>query len=89
MVHPGGRRVHAYCAMARAPIPAVAVAGFATWQRTFDPYWFLPLLPSFVLTVVLGMTAVPARRVISGVSGAILVLVLLIQPQRFERANGR
>ena len=64
-----------------------AVAGFATWQRAFDPYWFLPLLPSFVLTVVLGMTAVPARHVMSGVSGAILVLVLLVQPQRFEASR--
>ena len=64
-----------------------AVTGFATWQRAFEPYWFLPLFPSFVLTVVLGMTAAPWRHVTSVVSGAILVLVLLAQPARFEASR--
>lgn len=64
-----------------------AVAGFATWQGAFEPYWFLPLLPPFVLALALGLTAAPWRPVTSAVSGAVLLLVLLAQPARFESSR--
>ena len=80
------RRDLALASISVAPI-ACAVAGFAAWQGSFDSYWFLPLLPSFVLMVALGLTAIPGPRTTFAVGSVALVVVALVQPARFSSSR--
>ena len=58
----------------------LTIVGFATWQRTFDTYWFLTIAPSVVLTIALALTFWrPAATV---VSVAMLAGVVVAQPAR-------
>ena len=57
-----------------------AVAGFSFWQRAFEFYWFMTVMPSSALTVGLALIAwKPAAPV---VAGSLLFVVLAAQPAR-------
>lgn len=63
-----------------------ATALFSTWTRPYDSYWFMPLVPSMVLTMGLAVTAIPREKIALGVSAALLLLALYWQPQRFNES---
>jgi hypothetical protein len=65
--------------------PLAAVAGFAFWQGGYEPYWFMTLMPSLVLTIALALTA--WRPAAPAVSAALLVVVLAAQPARYADAQ--
>jgi hypothetical protein len=62
-----------------------AVAGFAFWQGAYEPYWFMTVMPSLMLTIALALTA--WRPAAPAVSAALLVLVLVAQPARYADAQ--
>jgi len=64
---------------------ALAVLGYAVFQGGLDHYYYLSLMPAAVLTIVLGITAVPAalRPTIAGVA---LVAVLTQVPGRLAHS---
>jgi len=64
-----------------------AIAGYALWLGDLQPYYYLSLMPSAVLTILLGATAlVPARS--SNVVGiALLIGALAIVPARLRLAT--
>jgi hypothetical protein len=58
-----------------------AVAGFSFWQRSFEFYWFMALMPGAGLMIGLALTAwKPAAPM---VAASLLLLVLAAQPARF------
>jgi hypothetical protein len=65
------------------PLTAVVV-GFSFWQRTFEHYWFLTMMPSVALTVGLALTAWrPAAPILAA---SLLLIVLAAQPARFAQS---
>jgi hypothetical protein len=73
-----GRDLTMQCSVV-API-LLSIVGFATWQRSFDTYWFLTLAPSVALTLGLALTS--WRPAATLVSVAMLVSVIAAQPAR-------
>jgi hypothetical protein len=69
-----------------API-ALAMLGFASWTRPFDSYWFLPLVPSAALLLVLAVAALPWRRAAGVVPVVLLAAILAAQPARVARSH--
>jgi hypothetical protein len=66
-------------------VPLVAtVAGFSLWQRPFQHYWYLTLMPSVGITIGLALTA--WRPAAPFAAGALLLVVLAAQPSRFLHA---
>ena len=61
---------------------AVAVGGFAVWQRNYDEYWFLPFVPSAAIIVAWALTSIRPREM----SLALLVIVLALQPGRLRHS---
>jgi hypothetical protein len=62
-----------------------AAAGFSLWQRAYQHYWFLPLMPCAALSIGLALTAwKPAAR-----AAAVLMLVVVVaaQPCRVQFAR--
>ena len=64
---------------------AATVAGFSLWQRAFEFYWFMTLMPSAALTIGLALTA--WKPAAPAMAAALLVLVLAAQPGRFAHAQ--
>jgi hypothetical protein len=64
-------------------VPLVlTVLGFATWQNTFDHYWYLPLMPSVAITIGIAVTSWrPALT-----AAVLLLAVLAFQPARLAQA---
>jgi hypothetical protein len=62
----------------------LTVAGFSTWQRGFDEYWFMAIAPSVAIALALALTAWrPAAPIVAGVA---LAIVVLAQPARIASA---
>jgi hypothetical protein len=77
---------------------ALAVAGFATWQLSFDTYWFLTLAPPTTVALAFALSGPATRELVSGVlapgesnrsrqatawfGAALLVAVIAAQPAR-------
>ena len=80
------RRDGGLVAAAVAPV-VLAMLAFASWTRPFDSYWFLPMVPSAALLLVLAATAFPWPRVTGTISVAIVVFVLAAQPARVSRSH--
>jgi hypothetical protein len=58
-----------------------AITGFSFWQRAYDHYWFLTMMPSAALTIGLALTA---WRPVAPIVATCLALVLVAaQPARF------
>ena len=57
-----------------------AIAGFSFWQRSFEFYWFMTLMPSVALTIGLALTA--WRPAATPAAALLLLLVLVAQPGR-------
>ena len=62
-----------------------AIVGFAFWQRAYDHYWFLTLMPSVVL--VLGSSLSVWPRAIPAVGAALLAAVVVAQPWRLAESQ--
>jgi hypothetical protein len=56
---------------------ALAIAGYALFQGGLDHYYYLSLMPAAVLTIVLAITAVPAR--LAPAIAAVTLLAVLTQ----------
>jgi hypothetical protein len=66
---------------------AAALIGYALFLDDLDHYYYLPLMPAAVLTVVLALTApVPRRRAAWVLGAALLVAALAITPSRLRLA---
>jgi hypothetical protein len=61
----------------------LAVAGYALFQGGLDHYYYLSLMPAAVLTIVLAITAVPARLA-PAIAALTLVAVLTQVPGRLS-----
>ena len=70
---------------------AVAIAGYSLFLAGLDNYYYLSLMPSVVLTVMLAAVAIPSPRLSHAAGIAMLVVALAIVPARlrFERALPR
>jgi hypothetical protein len=70
---------------------AVAIAGYSLFLAGLDNYYYLSLMPSVVLTVMLAAVAIPSPRLSQAAGIAMLVVALAIVPARlrFERALPR
>jgi hypothetical protein len=62
----------------------LAIPGYALFLATLDHYYYLSLMPSAVLTVVLAITALPWPRAATAVSIACCVSALAIVPARIR-----
>jgi hypothetical protein len=65
----------------------LAIVGYAFWIGFLDSYYYLPMMPVAVLTVVLGVTACLPARAARIVSIAMLACVLAVVPSRFAAAH--
>jgi hypothetical protein len=65
----------------------LAIAGYAFWVGFLDSYYYLPILPAAVLTVVLAVTACLPARAAKIVSIAMLACVLAAAPSRVAAAH--
>jgi hypothetical protein len=65
-----------------APL-VLATAGFSTWQYAFDHYWYLPLMPSAALTMMMAATAWQP----GATSITLLAIVLVLQPTRLMQSR--
>ncbi len=65
----------------------LTIAGYGFWVGFLDSYYYLPILPVAVITVVLGMTACLPARAAAVVSAAVLVCVLAVVPSRVAAAH--
>lgn len=76
-----GRRDIPLLSATLAPL-ALAVAGLAMWQSTYDSYWYLPLAPCAAVALVLAATTWQPH-----VAGAVIVVMLLVaQPARLTES---
>ena len=46
---------------------------FAMWTRSYDGYWFLPMVPSMVLIFAMSVAAIPLRAAVMAVGAAAAV----------------
>ena len=72
-------------------VPGASIAGiataalvFATWTRSYDGYWFLPLVPALALTFAMTIAAIPWTPVRTVIGIALLLLFASWQPARIE-----
>jgi hypothetical protein len=80
------RRDPAVLALTVVP-PLLALAGYALFLAELDGYYYLSLMPSTVLIVVLAATAVPARQVVHAVAVVLVVGSLVAVPARVRQAG--
>jgi hypothetical protein len=59
---------------------ALAIFGFATWQLSFDTYWFLTIAPPAAVAIALAVTA--WRPAAPAIAAVVLAAVVLAQPAR-------
>ena len=68
-------------------VPAVmALAGYAFFLSALDVYYYLSLMPSAVLMVVLALTAMPWPLVSRAVAIALTAVAIVIVPARWQHA---
>lgn len=60
---------------------------FATWTRSYDGYWFLPMVPSLVLVGVMSVAAVPHRTTVAIIGALLTVWIAISQPTRIETSK--
>lgn len=65
----------------------LAMAAFSSWTRPFDSYWFLPLVPSASLLLVLAIAAPVRGRAATVVPVLCLTAILALQPARIARSH--
>ena len=65
----------------------MAVAGYAFFLAALDNYYYLSLMPAAVLTIVLGLTAVPSPRVARAISIALCMGAFALVPARLRYAR--
>jgi hypothetical protein len=66
---------------------ALAVFGYGFFVGNFfDPYYYFSLMPAAVLTVVLGLTAMPSPATARGVAICLVIAALAITPARLHFA---
>lgn len=75
------RRDHAVLLVTVVPL-GLAIAGYALFLDTLDNYYYLSLMPSAVLMVVLALTAWPAPAVARSASMALCIGALALVPSR-------
>jgi hypothetical protein len=63
---------------------ALALVGYALFQGGLDDYYYLSLMPSAVLTVMLALTAVPWPRLRTAIAVTALGAVLVHVPERLQ-----
>jgi hypothetical protein len=80
------RRDAALLAVTVVPL-ALAVIGYSFFVGNFfDPYYYFSLMPAAVLTVVLGLTAMPSPTIARAVAICLVVAALAIAPARLQFA---
>lgn len=62
-----------------------AIAGFAFWQRPFEYYWFLTVMPSVALTIGMALTAWRPAAWLA--AAALAILVVAAQPARYAESR--
>lgn len=62
-----------------------AIAAYSLFLASLDDYYYLSLMPSAVLTLVLAATAMPSRRVAHAVGAGLLIGALALVPGRIRR----
>ena len=62
-----------------------ATLGYAFWQRPYDHYWFLTLMPSMVLVLGSSLTVWP--RAVPAAGAALLVAAAVAQPWRLTDSH--
>lgn len=72
-------------------VPGASIAGiataslvFATWTRSYDGYWFLPMVPALALTFAMTIAAIPWKPAVTSIGIALLLLFASWQPARIE-----
>lgn len=66
---------------------ALAVIGYSFFVGNFfDPYYYFSLMPAAVLTVVLGLTAMPSPAIARGAAMCVTLAALAIVPSRVRFA---
>jgi hypothetical protein len=68
------------------PLAAI-VAGFSTWQRPFEAYWYLTVAPSAALTIALAPAAIGHQRARALAATLLLGAVLAHIPGRVTQAH--
>ena len=67
--------------------PLLAILGYALYVGDFlDSYYYFSLMPAAVLTLVLGLTALPNPRLSTAAAVVLLVAALLVTPARVTYA---
>jgi hypothetical protein len=67
--------------------PLLAVLGYALYVGDFlDSYYYFSLMPASVLTLVLGLTALPSPRLANGLAVVVLLAAMLLTPARVAYA---
>jgi hypothetical protein len=66
--------------------PLLAVAGYALFLGDLDHYYYLSLMPSTVLLVVLALTAIPARPLVQAIGIGLVAISLVVVPARVRLA---
>jgi hypothetical protein len=69
-----------------ASVGGIATASlvFATWTRSYDGYWFLPMIPALALTFAMAVAAIPWKPAVTWIGIALLLLIASWQPARIE-----
>jgi hypothetical protein len=69
-----------------ASIAGIATASliFATWTRSYDGYWFLPMVPALAMTFAMAIAVIPWQPVVTWIGIALLALFASWQPARIE-----
>jgi hypothetical protein len=72
-------------------VPGASIAGIATasllfsaWTRSYDGYWFLPMVPALALTFAMTIAAIPWKPAVTWIGIALLLLFASWQPARIE-----
>jgi hypothetical protein len=81
------RRDNALLLVTVVPL-GLAIAGYALFLDTLDNYYYLSLMPSAVLMVVLAVTAWPARGVSRAAAMALCIGALALVPSRVRFGRG-
>lgn len=59
---------------------------FTTSTRSYDGYWFIPLVPALTLTFAMTIAAIPWRQALMPVGLALTVWLAIWQPARLEQS---
>ena len=60
---------------------------FAMWTRSYDGYWFLPMVPSMVLVFAMSVAALPVRSAAIAIGVACVAWLSMAQPRRIEASK--